>query len=67
MGESRLRREGMSEDSAPDEETEPISSWLKRAMQLMLPSRVEKDWLEADSAMASTALKLNNKVWMCCR
>ena len=42
VGESRSRRVGMREDSAPVEETEPISSWLKRAMTFKLPSRVGK-------------------------
>lgn len=43
VGERRSRRVGMRDDSAPVEETEPISSWLKRAMTFTLPSRVGKD------------------------
>jgi hypothetical protein len=37
--------EGIRDDSAPEEETLPISSWLKRAIQLTLPSRIEKAWV----------------------
>ena len=51
--------EGIREDSAPDEETLPISSWLNRAMQFTLPLRVEKDCAATCSAMASTAQKLD--------
>ena len=48
----------MREDSAPEVETEPISSWLKRAMTLTLPSRVGKR-LEVDTFVrASTAANL---------
>lgn len=58
VGDRRSRRVGMREDSAPLVETEPISSWLNRAMQFTLPSRVGKRFDEATSAMASTAANL---------
>jgi len=47
VGERRFMNDGMREDSAPEEETLPISSWLKRAIQFTLPSRVEKDSVQA--------------------
>ena len=52
VGERRLRREGMRLDSAPEVDTLPISSWLKRAIQLTFPSSI------AISARDSTAQKL---------
>lgn len=58
MGDRRCRSEGIKEDSAPDVETLPISSWLKRAMQLTLPSRRLKLEDEAYVEMASTAQNL---------
>lgn len=42
LGERRLMREGSRLDCAPDVEMLPISSWLKSAMQLTLPSKVRK-------------------------
>lgn len=59
VGERRFRRDGIRLDSAPEVETLPISSWLKSAMQLTLPSRVGNSWAEAVSAMASTAQNLD--------
>ena len=52
----------MREDSAPEVETEPISSWLKRAMQFTLPSRAVKLFELAKVAMASTAQYLLDPV-----
>ena len=52
VGESRWSRNGMSDDSAPDVETEPISSWLKSAMQFTLPSSAVKLFEVAKVAMA---------------
>lgn len=49
-------------DSAPEVETLPISSWLKRAMQLTLPSRVGKAWEVTVLEIASTAQNLG-VVW----
>lgn len=57
-GERRCRRKGMREDSAPDVETEPISSWLKSAMQFTLPSSTLKEEDEANVASASRAQNL---------
>lgn len=56
-GESLCNSEGIREDSAPVVETEPISSWLKRAMQLTFPSR-GKRLDDALSDSASTAANL---------
>jgi hypothetical protein len=56
-GESLCSSEGIREDSAPVVETEPISSWLKRAMQLTFPSR-GKRLDDALSDKASTAANL---------
>ena len=53
VGLRRARRVGMRLDSAPVVETEPISSWLKRAMTETLP--VAGGGVEA---RASTAQKL---------
>lgn len=61
VGESLLRREGIRLDSAPEVDTLPISSWLKRAMQFTFPSNVGKYCEETLSAKASTAQKL--KEW----
>ena len=57
VGESLCNSEGMREDSAPVVETEPISSWLKRAMQLTFPSRGKRRD-DALSDNASTAANL---------
>lgn len=40
VGDSRSISVGIREDSAPLVDTEPISSWLKSAIQLTLPSKV---------------------------
>lgn len=58
VGDSLLRRVGTRLDSAPEVETLPISSWLKRAMQLTFPSSVGKKDAETRSAKASTAQNL---------
>lgn len=57
-GERRCRRKGMSEDSAPELETEPISSWLNSAIQFTLPSSTLNDEDEAKVASASSAQNL---------
>ena len=56
-GESLCNSEEIREDSAPVVDTEPISSWLKRAMQLTFPSR-GKRFDDALPNKASTAANL---------
>lgn len=58
VGDRRLRRDGTRFDSAPVLDTLPISSWLKRAIQFMFPSRIAVLAEEAKDANASTAQKL---------
>lgn len=61
MGESRSRRIGIRDDAAPELETDPISSWLKRAMQFTFPSS-GNDWVVAWLASASNAAKLRKNM-----
>lgn len=49
----------MRDDSAPDVETEPISSWLNRAIQFTLPSSTLKEAEDANVEIASTAANLS--------
>lgn len=62
VGDRRLRSEGIRLDSAPDIDTLPISSWLKRAMQLTFPSSVATLADEAKDDNASTAQKLEEHI-----
>ena len=58
-GERRLRRDGIIEDSAPVDETEPTSSWLNKAMTLTFPLTLGNCGEFACSMMDSTAQKLS--------
>lgn len=58
VGDNRWRNVGIREDSAPVVDTEPISSWLKRAIQFTFPLQTEKSGDVAKLANASKAAKL---------
>lgn len=67
VGDKRFKSEGMIDDSAPVEETEPTSSWLKRAIALTFPSRSGNVALWTLCAIASTAQNLVEWLVRLCR